>query len=150
MKTRFCFTVAAIAAAACFAVSARAQVTTRPSGAARPPAARRGRGARGPQGPAPTRVMDQPNARPIANIPVNYTEADVGTYTLPDPLTLNDGQKVTDAKTWFEQRRPEILKMFEEDQYGKTPPKPADMTFDTFDKGTPAFDGKATRKQTTI
>jgi hypothetical protein len=93
--------------------------------------------------------MDQPAAS-IAGIPVNYTEANVGTYTLPDPLTLSNGQKVTDAKTWFDQRRPEILKLFEENQYGKTPPKPADMTFDTFDKGTSAFDGKATRKQTTI
>ncbi len=154
-------TAAAFVAAVCFAIPALAQAggapAAQPGAAAATPAprggargGRGGRGGRGPQAPAPLKVLDQPNARPIANIPVNYTEADVGTYTLPDPLTLNNGKKVTDAKTWMNKRRPEILKMFEEDQYGKTPPKPADLSWDTFDKGTPAFDGKATRKQTTI
>jgi len=30
------------------------------------------------------------------------------------------------------------------------PPRPAALSFDVFDKGTPAFDGKALRKQVTI
>ena len=33
----------------------------------------------------------------VAGIPVNYEEARVGTYTLPDPLTLNNGKRVGDA-----------------------------------------------------
>ena len=37
----------------------------------------------------------------VAGIPVNYDEAKVGTYTLPDPLKLNDGKPVRDAKTWY-------------------------------------------------
>jgi len=86
----------------------------------------------------------------IANIPVNYTEAKVGSYTLPDPLKLADGQPVRDAATWFEKRRPEIVKLFEENEYGRSPGRPADMSFDVFDKATPAFDGKATRRQVTI
>jgi len=79
-----------------------------------------------------------------------YTEANVGEYTLPDPLKLPDGTPVTDAKTWYEKARPRIVKLFEENEYGRAPGRPADMTFDLFDKGTPAFDGKALRKQVTI
>jgi hypothetical protein len=86
----------------------------------------------------------------VAGIPVNYTEARVGLYTLPDPLTLSNGEKVTDARTWIERRRPEILKLIEENQYGRAPGRPADMSFDVFDKGTPAFDERARRKQVKI
>jgi hypothetical protein len=86
----------------------------------------------------------------VAGIPVNYTEAKVGEYSLPDLVTLANGAKVTDAKTWNEKRRPEILKLIEENQYGRAPQRPASMTFDVFDKGTPAFEGKALRKQVTI
>lgn len=86
----------------------------------------------------------------VAGIPVNYTEANVGTYTLPDPLTMVNGKPVRDAKTWTAQRRPEIVRLFEESQFGHAPGRPADMSFDIFDKGTPAFDGKAIRRQITI
>lgn len=86
----------------------------------------------------------------VAGIPVNYDEANVGTYTLPDPLTLKNGKKVTDTNTWLKKRRPEIVKLFEEIQFGKAPAKPAALSFNVFDKGTPVFDGKAIRKQITI
>ena len=86
----------------------------------------------------------------VAGIPVNYDEAKVGTYTLTDPLRLDDGKQVKDAKTWFHKRRPEIVELFETQQYGKAPGRPHDESFEVFDKGSPAFDGKATRKQVTI
>ena len=86
----------------------------------------------------------------VAGIPANYDEALVGTYRLPDPLTLANGKQVRDAKTWFEKRRPEIVRLFEEDQYGRSPGPPAGMSFDVFDKGTPALDGKAVRRQVTV
>jgi hypothetical protein len=86
----------------------------------------------------------------VANIPVNYTEAKTGTYTLPDLLTCLDGTKVTDAKIWQEKRRPELFKLIEENEYGRVPGKPEKLFFDNFDQGTPAFDGKAVRKQVTI
>jgi hypothetical protein len=94
----------------------------------------------------------QPNAPPaiVAGIPVNYDEAKVGTYTLPDPLVLADGKPVRDAKSWNQKRRPEIVRLFEENQFGRSPGRPADMSFDVFDKGTPALDGKAIRRQVTI
>ena len=50
------------------------------------------------------------NAPPkmVANIPVNYDEALVGSYTLPDALVLANGKPVRDAKTWSQKRRPEL------------------------------------------
>ena len=96
----------------------------------------------GPAAKAPAAV--------VAGIPVNYDEAKTGSYTLPDPLKLANGKPVKDAKTWTEERRPEIVKLFEENQYGRAPGRPAAMSFEVFDKGTPAMDGKAIRKQVTI
>ena len=86
----------------------------------------------------------------VAGIPVNYDEAKAGGYTLPDPLVLQNGQRVRDARTWNSRRRPEILKLAEENQYGRSPGRPRDMRFEVFDKGTPALDGAATRRQVTI
>ena len=86
----------------------------------------------------------------VAGIPVNYDESKAGTYTLPDPLVLANGRKVKNARQWFKKRRPEIVALFEEHQYGKVPPRPADLSFNVFDKGTPALNGAAIRKQVTV
>jgi hypothetical protein len=86
----------------------------------------------------------------VAGIPVNYDEAKVGMYTLPDPLVLANGQRVRDAKTWNSQRRTEIVRLFEENEYGRAPGRPKEISFDVFDKGTLAMGGKALRKQITI
>ena len=47
--------------------------------------------------------------RVVAGFPVNYEEDSVESYVLPGVLTLNNGQKVNDAKTWMQIRRPEIV-----------------------------------------
>ena len=80
----------------------------------------------------------------------NYEEAKVRPWTLPDPLLLTDGQPVKDAATWNEKRRPELLALFEEHVYGKTPEGHADMrpTEPLIDNK--ALGGKAVRKQVTI
>ncbi len=97
-------------------------------------------------------IAHSQNAPPaiVAGIPVNYDENKVGTYTLPDPLKLANGKAVRDANTWYKKRRSEIVRLFEENQFGSSPGRPADMRFDVFDTGTPALDGKATRRQVTI
>jgi hypothetical protein len=100
--------------------------------------------------PALAQNSAPPPPTEVAGIPVNYDESKVGTYTLPDPLTLANGKKVTDAKTWNEKRRPEILKLFEENQYGRTKKLLPESHFRVFEGPTPAFDGKAIRKQATI
>src|SRR4051812_43276782 len=74
----------------------------------------------------------------VANIPVNYTEAKTGSYTLPDALKFADGTPVADANAWREKRRPELFKLIEENEYGRVPGKPEKMSFDVFDRGTPA------------
>jgi hypothetical protein len=89
-------------------------------------------------------------ARVVAGIPVNYNEDSVGSYVLPDLFTEQNGQIVKDAKTWMEKRRPEIVALFEEHQFGKMPPRPAEMHFDVFDKGTEVLNGKAIRKQVRV
>ena len=40
---------------------------------------------------------------------------------LPNPLTLTNGHRVTDAKSWFEQRRPQILEDYAREVYGRVP-----------------------------
>src|SRR5262245_17889715 len=85
-----------------------------------------------------------------ADIPVNYTESKVGEYTLPDPLTLSDGTNVRDAAAWNSLRRPELVRIFEENEYGRAPGRPVGMRFEVVEKATPALDGKAIRKQVTI
>ncbi|MCW5965969.1 MAG: acetylxylan esterase [Bryobacterales bacterium] len=86
----------------------------------------------------------------VAEIPVNYTEAKVGRYTLPDPLTTNDGRPVRDAESWLTGRRPEIRKLIEAHWFGRAPGRPQAMTVEVVEKGTPAFDGKAIRRQVTL
>src|SRR5258708_12602233 len=88
-------------------------------------------------------------AKPPAS-PANYDEALAGGYPLPDPLVLANGKKVRDAATWNKQRRPEILQLFETNMHGRSPGRPPGMTFDVFDKGTPALEGKALRRQVTV
>src|SRR5450755_608692 len=83
-------------------------------------------------------------------IPGNYDESKVGTYTLPDPLALEGGGRVTDADTWTKLRRPQLLRLFEENVYGRSPARPKDMSFEVFDVDRHALGGKAIRKQVTV
>ena len=77
----------------------------------------------------------------------NYDEAKVGNYVLPNPLILNSGDPVRDAETWRSRRRPELLKLFEEQVYGRSPPRPAEFAWEVTSVEPQALDGKATRKE---
>jgi len=64
--------------------------------------------------------------RPGANARVvgaaNYDEAKANPYPdLPDPLAMKNGRKVTSAKMWWDQRRPEIVEDFDREIYGRVP-----------------------------
>lgn len=76
----------------------------------------------------------------------NYDESKVPPYTLPDPLILSDGKPVSEVSTWFEKRRPEILKLFETNVYGKSPDPPRELPFKVTDRDRNALGGLATRK----
>ncbi|HZP04425.1 MAG TPA: acetylxylan esterase [Terracidiphilus sp.] len=52
----------------------------------------------------------------------NYDESKANPFpNIPDPLTLNDGRKVTTPETWWNQRRPELVEMFSKYVYGRVP-----------------------------
>ena len=80
----------------------------------------------------------------------NYDESKVPEYTLADPLLLGDGTKVTDAETWRKKRRPEILNLFREHVYGRSPGKPKAMAYVTTSLEKKALSGKATRKEVLV
>ena len=80
----------------------------------------------------------------------NYDEAKVPKYTLPDPLVLQNGQRVKNAQEWNEKRRPELLNLFRTEMYGRRPGKPEHMTFELAAIDKQALGGKAVRKEATV
>lgn len=100
-------------------------------------------------GPLRSQIVDTADEA-VAGIPVNYTEAKTGAYSLPDPLVLADGTRVADPATWFGKRRPEILRLLETQQFGRAPGRPEAMHVEVAESAAPAFDGKAKRTQVTI
>jgi hypothetical protein len=60
------------------------------------------------------------NARQLGS--ANYDESKANPYpSLPDPLVMKNGKKVTTAKMWWDQRRPEIFEDFDREIYGRIP-----------------------------
>jgi hypothetical protein len=54
--------------------------------------------------------------------PVNYDESKANVYpSLPDPLLLKNGKRVTSAKVWWTKRRPEIVEEFDREILGRAP-----------------------------
>ena len=63
-----------------------------------------------------------PSGNPSAPDAANSDESKASPYTtLPDPLILKNGKKVTDATTWWNKRRPEIVEDFDKEIYGRLP-----------------------------
>jgi hypothetical protein len=93
-----------------------------------------------------------PTAVPDAQTPAeaNYDESRVPAYTLPDPLVMADGRRVTSAAQWRRERRPELLKLFADHVYGRTPVMDAPVATTVTDTDAKALGGKATRRQVTI
>ena len=71
-------------------------------------------------------------------------------YTLPDVLTLTNGRKVTTKKEWVEKRRPELLRLFETQIYGKVPVRSKDLHFRLLNEDREALGGLATRKEVAV
>ena len=82
-------------------------------------------------------LASQSHAAPAGT---NYDESKVPQYTLPDLLTTLGGRKVTDAKTWRDVRRPEVLELFRTHMFGRAPGKPKKMSFEVADRA----DGRGT------
>jgi hypothetical protein len=80
----------------------------------------------------------------------NYYEEKIPAYTLPDPLVLQNGNPVSDADTWFKQRRPEIVKLYESEIYGRVPANAPKVTWEVGAPDASALDGAAVRKTVTF
>lgn len=71
----------------------------------------------------------------------------VENYSLPDVLTCNDGRTVTTARQWEKRRRPEIMSVYENEMFGKVPPRPAEMHFGLSAPDSLVYGGKALRRR---
>ena len=61
-------------------------------------------------------------SHPNATNYANYDESTANPYpNLPEPLVLNNGQKVATADMWWKSRRPEIVEDFDREIYGRMP-----------------------------
>jgi hypothetical protein len=71
----------------------------------------------------------------------NLDESKANPYPkLPDPLVMKNGQKVSTADQWWQQRRPEILEDFEREIYGRTPKVTPKVTWEVTST-TPGMNG---------
>ena len=80
----------------------------------------------------------------------NYDESEVGTYELPDALTTLNGQKVVNKEQWEEVRRQEIIKLFEDNEYGIMPDATIKSSYRIVEESDNALGGKAIRRQVEI
>jgi pimeloyl-ACP methyl ester carboxylesterase len=80
----------------------------------------------------------------------NYDESKAGTYTLPELLKTQGGQTVSTVEQWEKVRRPEILKLFEDNVYGQVPKDYDDIQFKIKNTDKKAMGGKATLKEVVI
>lgn len=81
---------------------------------------------------------------------VNYDEAKVPHYVLPDPLVMQDGSTVRNARDWRRKRRPEVLRLFEENVYGRSPKPTRKVRLEVTSVDGNALGGLATRKEVTV
>src|SRR6516162_2122201 len=70
-----------------------------------------------------TSLRRGPDGDPKSPAAANVDESKVRTYSIPDPLLLENGHKVTTAQIWWTQRRPQIVDDFDRDILGRVPAK---------------------------
>jgi hypothetical protein len=86
----------------------------------------------------------------LAQLDGNFDEKRVAPYTLPNPLQMADGRSVKTARQWQSERRPELVRLFEQNIYGVSPAAPRNIRFIVTDIDRHALGGTAIRKQVTI
>lgn len=77
----------------------------------------------------------------------NYDESKVPPYTLPDPLVLANGTPVKDARTWTKERRPELIRLYESEIFGRTPRRTPRVTWRVAETDRSARDSTAVKKR---
>ena len=103
-----------------------------------------------PAAPAPAPPLKDSHGNTLRRAPTghitNYDEDKVPPYVLPDPLVLQDGRPVRDANTWFKERRPEILRLYTTQVFGRVPASAPKMTYEVVETDPAAMEGRAVRK----
>jgi (4-O-methyl)-D-glucuronate---lignin esterase len=77
----------------------------------------------------------------------NYSEEKVAAYTLPDPLTMASGERVTNAQMWRERRRTEVMNFYKTEIYGRIPENAPKVTWEVTETDPAARDGAAIMKR---
>lgn len=80
----------------------------------------------------------------------NYDESRVNDYVLPDLLTTQQGETITSQSDWEQTRRPEILKLFEDNVYGQVPKTFDAILFKKVREDKKALNGKATVREVDV
>ncbi|WP_353717617.1 alpha/beta fold hydrolase [Dyadobacter sp. 676] len=80
----------------------------------------------------------------------NYDESKVPHYTLPDVLKTSAGKTIRNKEKWEKLRRPEVLKLFEDNVYGQLPTDYDSIRYALSEDDHPEMDGKAVLKQVGI
>src|SRR5712671_158506 len=80
----------------------------------------------------------------------NLDESRVPPYVLPDPLVAKDGSRITSVDEWISKGRPEIVRLFETEVYGRAPEQKPRLQFHVDSEDHSALGGKALRKEVTI
>jgi hypothetical protein len=108
-----------------------------------------------------------PNTRPAGDASPNWTDGSPGhtfvrsgwghwsnydlgradRFPVPDVLTLKNGGRVGDARTWWERRRPEILGDFTSEIYGRIPARVPAVKWEVTETEGGALNGRATLKR---
>lgn len=83
----------------------------------------------------------QPNNEDVSKHP-NYDELTANPYPFyPEVLVTENGKRVTSAKMWQKERRPEIVKLFEDHVYGHIPAKVPSVTWEVTNEEKKDFEG---------
>ncbi|MDO5522977.1 MAG: acetylxylan esterase [Bacteroidia bacterium] len=80
----------------------------------------------------------------------NTDESKVGSYVLPELLRAQNGEEINSSEKWNTIRRPEILKLFEDNVYGQVPDSFDKIEFKVLEQNNNALTGKATFKKVAI
>ena len=96
-------------------------------------------------------IFAQHKKVPADNPIAQYDESKVPLYSLPDPLVMLNGERVTDITVWNTRRKPEILKLFEENVYGKAAvDRPEGLHWESTAIDSSFLNGSAIKKRVTI
>jgi len=80
----------------------------------------------------------------------NYDEAKVPPYTLPDLMKTLGGKKIKSRQAWEKVRRPELLRLFENNIYGQMPQLYDSIRYTVNDERTAVMNGSAVLKKVLI